>query len=334
MTRPRLSLLILFALVAGALILARPAFSYLPQGSALGSAFVPAAWTSPPLWVINPAVSGGGVTANIAGTPSDVTSTMSAAFSTWVHAPNINLGVSTSPYGDSTATSPQNNINLVCFICTGLDFSADGALAVTITSYNVTTGELTNASIYFNPAPEVDGTPVCFTTSDTNASCPQSGSEMEDLQTVATHDVGHFFGLDHSAIVRAIMYPFAPPVLTTLSYDDVAGMSLLYPKSTADVQTGAIQGTVALNGSAVFGAHVFANSSTTATPFSGFPAIRKTPIGTLTDPTGSYTISGVPADSYEVIAEPLDGPVADGNVDWAAEWQQTEVETDFTTRWY
>ncbi len=334
MRRRLITLLTLPVMAAAALILARPAFSYLPQGSSLGSAFVPSAWPLPPVWVINPAVSGGGVTANIAGTPSDVTSTISAAFSSWVKAPNINLGVSTSPNGFSNATTPQTNVNLICFICSGVDFSSDGTLALTVTSYNVTSGAITNASIYFNPAPSVDGTPVCFTTSDTNASCPQSGSEVEDLQTVATHEVGHFFGLDHSAIVRAIMYPYAPPILTTLSYDDVAGMALLYPKSTADVQTGAIQGTVTLNGEAVFGAHVFANSSTAATPFSGFPAIRKTPIGTLTDPTGSYTISGIPSDSYEVIAEPLDGPVSDGNVDWAAEWAHSAVETDFTTRWY
>jgi hypothetical protein len=141
-------------------------------------------------------------------------------------------------------------------------------------------------------------------------------------------------GLDHSAVVRAIMFPFAPDKETQLSWDDVAGAAQLYPKSAPDVATGGISGTVSLNGAGVFGAHVFANSTTSSTPFNGFPNIRKTPIGVLTDVGGAYTIQGLPPDSYEVIAEPLDGPVDDSNVDWASDFGQGSVQTNFTTRWH
>ena len=127
------------------------------------------------------------------------------------------------------------------------------------------------------------------------------------------------------------MYPFAPDQLTTLSYDDVAGISSLYPKSTPDVATGSISGKVTLNGSAVFGAHVFANPTTSATPLSN---VRKTPIGTLTLPDGTYTITGLPPDSYDVLAEPLDLPVSDSDVSWASEFNKSSVQTNFTSRWH
>ncbi len=66
----------------------------------------------------------------------------------------------------------------------------------------------------------------------------------------------------------------------------------------------------------------------------GFPNLRKTPIGMLTDLNGSYTILGLPPDSYEVIAEPLDGPVDNSNVDWASDFGQGSVRTNFTSRWH
>jgi hypothetical protein len=136
------------------------------------------------------------------------------------------------------------------------------------------------------------------------------------------------------------MYPFAPCILTTLSYDDLAGISTSYPSSAPIVPTGKITGSVttATNGSAVFGLHVSANSTTAANPFSAFTNIRKTPIGTLTLPNGTFTISGVPADSYVVMAEPLDGPVDNTAVEWGLPAQSPtfhqQIQTNFTTRWH
>jgi hypothetical protein len=321
------------ALIALALLIVVPAYSFLPSGVASGSAFSPSSWPTPPVWVINSSVTG----ANIAGNSQDVTDVMTAAFSTWIAAPNTSLGVSSTPGGTSNATTPQTSENLVCFICTGVDFSTDGTLALTITTTD-SSGAITSANILFNPNPvtgDSSASPICFTTADTSATCPQPNSVTQDMQTIAVHEIGHFFGLDHSAIVRAIMYPYAPPILTTLSYDDVAGISLLYPSPAPQVQTGSISGQVTLSGVGVFGAHVFANSTTSANPFSSFLTIRKTPIGTLTFPDGSYMITGLPADSYEVIAEPLDLPVNNSNVSWSTEWSQPNgVQTNFTTRWH
>jgi hypothetical protein len=152
------------------------------------------------------------------------------------------------------------------------------------------------------------------------------------MQTVATHEIGHFFGLDHSAVVRAMMFPFTPDNERTLGYDDVAGISAMYPASGQAVGTGSIAGTVRLNGTGVFGAHVFADSQTAAEAFSAFN-IRKTPIGGMSTPGGSYTITGVPADSYVVTAEPVDLPVTNADVaDYPKAYAQSAVQTNFTTR--
>src|SRR5262249_3533673 len=138
----------------------------------------------------------------------------------------------------------------------------------------------------------------------------------EDLQTVATHEIGHFLGLDHSGVTRAVMFPFAPASEHALSYDDDAGIAALYPKPLADVPTGGLRGTVRMLGSnaPVFGAHVYAESTTGALPFPASFNLRKSPIGTLTKPDGTYVIQGVPPDSYIVTAEPLDGPESTGDV--------------------
>jgi hypothetical protein len=264
---------------------------------------------------------------------------MQASFNTWINAPNANLQITQGPNSSITDENQSHpGINLICFICTGAGFTTgDGTLAVTITTTADTAsgaqfvGQIIQSDILFNPNPSG----ICFTTSS-GANCTNSGDGEQDLQTVATHEIGHFLGLDHSGVVRAMMYPFAPDVETTLSWDDVAGISLLYPKNTPDVGTGSITGTVVnVSGTGVFGAHVFANSTTSANPFVSFPAIRKTPIGTLTLPDGTYAISGVPPDSYQVIAEPLDLPVTDSDVSgYASAFNRTAVQTNFTTRWH
>jgi hypothetical protein len=171
---------------------------------------------------------------------------------------------------------------------------------------------------------------------------PQAGSNSVgtySLLTVATHEAGHFFGLDHSAILRAVMYPYASSLLTTLSYDDVAAISLLYPKAMPDYATGGISGTISIanGGDAVYGAHVFASSTTSAAAPTGFN-IRKSAIGILTAPDGTYTIMGLLPDTYSVTAEPLDGPVQGSNVSWYDKNSQGQqirsVQTNFTTRWH
>jgi Matrixin len=312
---------------AAALLLTIPAFSYLNEFTSQS----PDHWdfaAFPVTFSINPSVG-----SNVNGGSAAAISVIKASFDTWNKAPNAAVNVTFA--GTSTiATNAADGTNLVCFVCPG-DYTKDSTtLAVTFTTIATAAGEDTkhgtlstfagqifDADILFNPS-------VQWTTSGTPTD-PQ-----EDLQTVATHEIGHFLGLDHSAVVRAVMYPFAPSLLTTLSYDDVAGLSTIYPKAVPDFPTGTISGTVTFStGTGVFGAHVFADSTSSAG--SVWPNIRKSPISAFTGTNGSYTIQGVPPDTYTVGAEPLDLPVSNSDIkDYATEFGRKAVDSTFTTRWH
>lgn len=63
-------------------------------------------------------------------------------------------------------------------------------------------GQILDADIYFDPTdPQV--------TFATPAALP-ANPKAYDLQSVLTHELGHFLGFSHSAIWSAMMYPYAP----------------------------------------------------------------------------------------------------------------------------
>ncbi|KAK2643019.1 hypothetical protein Ddye_024782, partial [Dipteronia dyeriana] len=50
-----------------------------------------------------------------------------------------------------------------------------------------------------------------------------------DIQTVGLHELGHIFGLEHSSVKEAIMWPMQPPGQTKgLNDDDIQGIRALY----------------------------------------------------------------------------------------------------------
>lgn len=303
-------------LIAVALLYTVPASSTLPEYATKSTVVH---WTLAPTWRINTSIG-----ANILGT-ADPTSIIAAAFNSWKIAPNISGIVSGTAQGPNTTISAhaQDGTNLICFVCCSNDFGSGGdTLAITYTSFDSSSGIISDADILFNPADDLLAN---------GAVCP-TGKICGDLQTIATHEIGHFYGLDHSAVTSAVMYPFAPSSQLNLSADDVAGISNTYP-GTQTFSTGKISGQITNTGATgLCGIHVFADSNTLA---SGYPSpVRKTPIGAMTLSDGTYTITGLPPDVYTVSAEPLDGPVDFTNVPRYATTicGSSTPSTNFTTR--
>ncbi len=111
---------------------------------------------------------------------------------------------------------PEENENLVHFAGERWDQEPE-ALAVTLTLYRASTGELVDADILVNERDYEWGV----------------GAEVQnDLQNALAHEVGHFLGLSHSAVPAATMYASADAFEVhkrSLDEDDRSGLSSLYP---------------------------------------------------------------------------------------------------------
>ena len=355
--RPWLVLGILASLIVVTIVLAVPAFSYLQQLTVVNGqnslvtsgqpGFVCATvygqncnvWdfnAFPVKWNLNPTTG-----TNITGSTT-VHDIIANSFATWASAPNAGLAGAVTEGATSSvsdATAVPVGTNLICFICNGNDqtiFSDTSTLAVTLTTTATVAGQSNQHGGTSTFGGQIVQGIILFNPGNTFVTSGTPTGTQSDLQTIATHEIGHFFGLDHSAVIAAIMFPFAPVTQTQLSYDDVAAISLSYPSASGQTfPAGSISGHVTLSSAPVFGAHVFAESTSNLQLFQ-LPSIRKSAVGALSKPDGSYTITGLPADNYDVYAEPLDGPVENGNIAaFAPVYGQTNgVQTNFTTRWH
>ncbi len=92
----------------------------------------------------------------------------------------------------------------------------NNTLALTTITYDDTTGEVFDADMEINTH---DHTIVA----DGDAAPP-----AYDLQSIVTHEAGHFLGLAHSPDGAAVMFTFYRPGSTQLTSDDVAGICSIY----------------------------------------------------------------------------------------------------------
>ncbi|MFT6108009.1 MAG: hypothetical protein ACJA2W_000918 [Planctomycetota bacterium] len=210
---------------------------------------------------------------------------------------------------DDTPSSTQrrdwqsNDIHLVVFDETGSSgyfAGASGIVAITPVTF-FTDGRIIDADVVFN------GKNFRFSTSGETA--------RFDIQDVATHELGHLVGLDHSGVCGATMYPYVDSTVIlhrSLSIDDQNGMRHVYPESSFGQISGRV---IRSNGSGIAGAHVAATD----------PDGRL--VGaTLANSSGDYTLEGLRPGNYSVYAEPLDQPVSSANLGGG----QT-IHTDFST---
>ena len=62
-----------------------------------------------------------------------------------------------------------------------------------------------DADILLNPTS--NNNTIVFATPAVLSANPQAN----DLESVLTHEMGHFFGFAHTAVWSAVMFPFVPP---------------------------------------------------------------------------------------------------------------------------
>jgi len=160
-------------------------------------------------------------------------SIIDASFKEWTDVAGTDFRVINDGYSDKTDTGMDDE-NTILWVEQGwmsLDFRPPaGALAVTISSYNLSNGEMVDSDIHFN------GQYFNWSHIDTDSEV----NDM-DLQSIATHEIGHFFGVDHSSeepmetsslLREATMYYAAVPGDTharKLNADDIQGIQHLYP---------------------------------------------------------------------------------------------------------
>jgi hypothetical protein len=194
-------------------------------------------------------------------------------------------------------------------------------------------GQILDADVLVRPS---DST----TTFATPAALPVNPNSY-DLESILTHELGHSFGFSHSGVWRAMMFPFAPPPgqMTgarpntqspdaPLSDDDRTGLRVLYPDPSDTTHMGSIRGRVLpanpsvlpvspAGVTGIFPAQVVAVDNAT-----GAVAAATIAGWNCSDPgpaqfDGSYFLDRLPvgaSQSYQIYAEPLDGPVTLGEV--------------------
>ncbi|OGT33819.1 MAG: hypothetical protein A2W28_12745 [Gammaproteobacteria bacterium RBG_16_51_14] len=151
-----------------------------------------------------------------------------------------------------------------------------------------------------------------------------------DIRAVALHEIGHFFGLAHSCIRDAVMWPFLSSDITsarTMKADDIAYASYYYPSEPNYSNAfGSIQGYVTngFSNGPVLGAHVFA-----VDPLSG-----QSVAGAYSGDDGKYFIPGLSAGNYLVAIEPLDGDPAGLDPFRINEVVQFTTDTNFPEEFY
>lgn len=289
-----------------------PLSAYVTLKDLKPSGIVQVKWPSSTItYRINPAQG-----TNITGARS-LTQVFNASFAAWDNLSTADISITQGPDVSATTTysgSSPDSINILKTNMTQSEYlsAAGDSLAVTINVYN-DNGILVDSDILFNPG-------ILYSTEITNTPV-----DRYDLQSVATHEIGHFLGLDHSSILAATMFPTigeGTNYARVLSADEVSAIGAVYPNA-AFLTRGAISGTVRLTSNAVvYGAVVVAVNS------SGQPVASA-----VTDPSGNYFIGGLTPGTYTVYAEPMDLPFTFDYVGLDSVYPGKLPLTSFTTRY-
>ena len=219
------------------------------------------------------------------------------AFDAWTQVPDANIRFESRGLIDNIGNN--NDGRIVVSLADEL-FKDQGALAMTTYTFDQS-GQFTNADIQIDPS-------------------LLKGNYNVD--SALRHEVGHLLGLDHSAVITAVMYPFVTNEGTPTAFDsdDRIGIATAYPKHDPTLTGATLQGRVLGDGGGIFGAQVVAVNT------------RGEPVSTaLTTSSGEFTLLGIPSGRYRIYAEPLDGPVEPSS--FQGTWGQAKM-VSFPTQFY
>ena len=283
-----------------------------------------------------------------AGRQNEIAAVIQQAMAVWTNVSGTTL--LPASFSSLTTTSTQNicgvdGLNSICFNQADQAFTP-GVLAFTrvVTAdraglqlangpASTQPGEILDADIFFSP----NNSNVIFATPQALSTTPKA----YDFASLMTHEFGHLLGFSHSAVWRAMMFPYAPapgtftgtrPVAlqpdAPLADDDRTGLRVLYPDPADTVHIGTIRGRILPANplslpayppgvTGIFGAHVVAMDATgavIAATIGGWSCAAPGPAQF----DGTYEIDrlavAAAGQSYTVYAEPLNGVVGPAQV--------------------
>ena len=292
-----------------------PAMAYQTYTARSGTRVVTLKWNRLPIRYFVTDRAAGGISAD------DLQGAASRAFATWQA---VSTAKVSAEFAGFTAADPfdDDGMSTLGFLSRP---DLDRVLGATDYLIDTTTGEIVESDIFFNSA---------FPWSVSSGGEPGK----YDLESIALHEIGHLFGLGHSAIgetelragggrrviaAESVMFPIAFSAGNisgrTLRADDVAGLSDLYPSDTFSGVSGAVTGRVTKSGRGVYGAHVVAYDPRTGKLVGGFTV----------DSSGNFTIGALDPGAYILRVEPVDDADLDSFFD-----DPEAVDLDFAVTFF
>jgi hypothetical protein len=259
------------------LAFASEAFGYVRTMSETGR---PLYWISPSLRLYANPLNSSGLS------EADVSSQLSAAFSSWSNVSGTSASISLSESTSYPASSDFDGVNAVYFATNAGHTMDGGVVALTEVLYYVNSGQIVEADMSFN---DYD---YKFTSHEGDTGQYIGGKYAVYLQDVATQEAGHVFGLDHSLVNLSTLIYTAFSGQYSLSNDDKTAIRTAYPSGSGN---GSLEGTVTGTRGGIFGTHVEAINLGTGT----------IQAGTLANPDGSFRIGDIPPGQYAVLMEPF-----------------------------